>query len=760
MKRLILSLIVLLVLFVGAVLVLPGLVPGTVYRSQIETVASQALNREVRLSGDVRLSLLPTLSARVEGISVANPPGFSAPSMIEAGALRARIRLWPLLFRRVDIHEISLEDATIRLEKRADGRTNWTFGPAGPDPDEADSDPVSPSGSETGEARLDRARLVDANVFYTDHAAGQDVTLTGFSAEAHMRSLSAPLTSRGRGRINDRAFSYDLRLGSVRDLVAGRATEFSVALDGDHGALSYEGTVMSGQIPGLQGRFRLEARNAHALLPETHALHGPLQVVGRLDLSGEVAGAVVAPVLSDVRLRQSSDWLTTRYDGAVSLAYDQPLSGRLSLSGPSLRRLLGALQAPPPEGEGLGAFELSGGLGGTVRRPRLDGTRLALDTLRGTGLLGADLDGPRPKLVATLHFPSLDLTPFLGADAAASETPPSLDQDWSDDPLALEGLNQVDAALDLTADRVILDQIEMEQARVNVALDRGRLKVRFRPDETTPGFRAFQGDWSGDVDLDASQAVPRLHLAADARGIAAQELLSALTGYQGVTGLGRVSLDLTSRGNSLKALVSQLDGTVDTRLDDGLLGGVDMTRMVRAADTLQAAVRGGRLDLATFQSAFGPGTETDFTQLIGSLKLTRGVAQIDTLSFKNATLSVIGEGQIDLGRRRLDVRLTPRVTTDPAGTTATLGLGTVAVPLRIHGAWTGPAFAPDMRVVEQALVSGLQGRLTDQLTRRLAPSPTPPADPDGTPPAEDDTAAPSLEQQLLGQALHRLGRGD
>ena len=758
MKRLLLCLLLVLAVLVGAMLILPGLVPSSVYRERIETMASSALDREVTLSGEVALSVFPTLSARVEGIRVANPEGFSHPNMIEAGALRARIRLLPLLFRTVEIGEISLLSPTIRLEKRADGQANWMLGSAGPEADEAEDEAVSPSGGGSGEARLDRARLVDANVFYTDHTEGRTIALTGFSAEARMRSLRAPLTSRGRGEMNEEGFSYDIRLGSVDDLIAGRTTPLSLEVDTDHAALSYDGTLINGQIPGLRGAFQIEARNGQDLLPPDHPLVGPLQLIGQLDLSGEIDGALIAPVFRELRLRQSSDWLTTRYDGGISLAYDRPLQGTLSLAGPDLRGLLGQLDLDLPEGERLGAFELTGTLGGTLSRPRLNQTRLALDALRGSGLLGADLDGPRPKLVATLDFPTLDLTPFFGAEAAASEAPPSLDKDWSDDPLALDGLKLVDADLDLTADRVILDEIHLEQARVQVGLDRGRLTIRFRPDDTLPGFRAFEGAWSGDIDLDASRTVPHMQLRAEASGIAARQLLRDLTGFGGVSGLGDVSLDLRARGNSLKALVSALDGTVNTRLDDGLFGGVDMTQMVRAAGTLQADIRNGTFGMSSFGSAFGRGAETDFTQLVGKLSLTQGVAEIDELSFHNATLSVSGTGQIDLGRRRLDIQLTPRVTIDQAGTTATLGVGQLEVPLRIQGPWTAPGFAPDARVVENALRSRLQDRLTNELTRRLAPnlSPTPEAD---TPSEEsEDTARPSLEQQIIGRALRDLGR--
>ena len=106
---------------------LPFFIPASVYKAQIETAASNALGRPVSVDGEARISIFPVISASLEDVRVANPDGFEAPNMIEAGALRGSVKLLPLFSRRVEVKEISFEDASVRLTRTAAGEVNWEF---------------------------------------------------------------------------------------------------------------------------------------------------------------------------------------------------------------------------------------------------------------------------------------------------------------------------------------------------------------------------------------------------------------------------------------------------------------------------------------------------------------------------------------------------------------------------------------------------------------------------------------------------------
>ena len=148
---------------------LPFFIPSSVYKTQIEQAATDALGREVSISGNARISIFPGISASVEDVSVANPEGFEAEHMVEAGALRGSVRLWPLLSRRVEVSELSFEDASVMLTRRSDGVVNWEFGGAG----DRTSDDAEPSAGGPFSASIDRARLRNATLVYEDLATGE-----------------------------------------------------------------------------------------------------------------------------------------------------------------------------------------------------------------------------------------------------------------------------------------------------------------------------------------------------------------------------------------------------------------------------------------------------------------------------------------------------------------------------------------------------------------------------------------------------------
>lgn len=117
-----------------AVLVLLGLyvalttVDVAAYRSRIEALVSRSLDRDVRIGGAIHLerSLKPRFV--VNDISIANPPWASRPLLASAQRLDVQVALLPLLMRRLEIVELGLVGADVRLERKRDGTPNWIFG--------------------------------------------------------------------------------------------------------------------------------------------------------------------------------------------------------------------------------------------------------------------------------------------------------------------------------------------------------------------------------------------------------------------------------------------------------------------------------------------------------------------------------------------------------------------------------------------------------------------------------------------------------
>ncbi|NQY98068.1 MAG: AsmA family protein [Henriciella sp.] len=789
MKRLLIILSAFVAILLAAAVIIPFLIPTSVYKTQIESAASKALDREVTLQGDPKLSILPVISARIEGAQISNPDGFSDPLMIEAGSLQANVKLLPLLSRRVEVGKITLDDATVRLERLADGRVNWEFGDSSSEtgPDEEPS-----SSFETG---IDRAALSNASVFYRDWVTGEQYALTEFNGSAQMKGLDKPLSSRGQGNLNGQPFDYRIRLDTLEQLTSQQPVLLDARLTTIYGEIAYDGALTLAESPVLDGSFEvdsetlgqvltilgdadlpivgsalqsirakgtingpaasaaidfsslklaatgldldykgqltlgtaptlngtvdLNAADAQRLLKPGHPLIPMLALLGDVDFTAALSGPLAAPALTGIRLKQRSADLVTDYTGSLSLAGDQALNGALQLSSDNPRKVLETFGTVLPEGEALNQLSIKGQTTGSLMAPNLSSAELRLDDTRATGRVGADLRGQRPRVVADLNMDTLNVTSFLGSGSQKQDQTPSLNEDWDDTPFDLAGLRAVDATVTVAAQTVVIDQITLQDALLNTRLDDGRLSAIFRQDDDRPGFRVFQGDWYGDLVLDASRSTPTLQVEALATSIAAQEMLTSLTGFQNLSGLGDVHINMTSEGNSLKALINGLDGKFESDLNQGALKGLNLAKMVRDATNLGDLLRSGDLTVASFRDALSPEAETDFSSFIGNLDFTNGVASITNLSMENPVVGITGGGSIDLGARTLDISLTPRVDVNAAGAGSTLALGDIPIPVRIYGSWSSVQFGLDQSAVQAELTSRLRGQAASEIGDRI-----------------------------------------
>gem|GEM_PF-2402789 len=107
------------------VLALGITVPLDILRDPIETAASHALGREVRVLGpiDARPTLGPTIV--VHGLRITDPGGQAGIDLLLADRVEARLGLIDLLQGRPYITRLLIQDASINLKTRGDGSRNW-----------------------------------------------------------------------------------------------------------------------------------------------------------------------------------------------------------------------------------------------------------------------------------------------------------------------------------------------------------------------------------------------------------------------------------------------------------------------------------------------------------------------------------------------------------------------------------------------------------------------------------------------------------
>lgn len=701
MKRVLLIVSGIAALLIIAAFSVPFFIPKSVYKNQIENAATNALQRDVTLAGDVKISVFPRISASVERVSVANPDGFATPNMIEAGALRGSVKWMPLLSRRVDVQEIAFVDADVFLQRKADGNTNWEFASS----KEASPPPEGTNGS--FDAGIESAILKNASLTFQDDQSGETYKLSELDLEASLRGMDQPLSATASGRFQEQAFTVDIWLDAPEALTRNLPAQARLDLASDLANIKYDGSVQLGDAPSLNGTFETVVADLAALTQQFELDVPARSALGRLQVAGKASGALDSPSLTELKLTHDSDLLSASYEGSVSLNGDGTVAGTLSIASDRMRDLLSAAAIELAPGDTLQTFAVSGTANGTFKSVMVNNLNLSLDALRGTGQAGIDVSATTPRIIGDLSVPALDLTPFMG-EPDPEKTNQGI-QPWSDETLELSGLKSVNANLSLEVGSLTIGDVELTDAVMDVDLTDGLLTADLSQ------FKAFSGLWLGKLTVDARPATPKVGFDMQGQNVAVANLLGTLAGFDSLTGTGQFKVSAQSSGTSIDAIMQAIDGEVSTSLSDGVVKGLNVAALVRSASSLKQAIATGSIQELNFGEALSQNAETDFSSFNTVLKVNNGVANVDVMKLLSPILGVDGTGQINLAGQSMDLRLATSVDKSAQGQGSVVQLNGIPVPIRISGAWTNPKVTPDLSGVSSAFKAELGSRVLEEL---------------------------------------------
>lgn len=103
--------------------VVPSLISIKHYQGRITELMAAALGRPVHLSA-VQMRLLPRPGFVLYDLIVDDDPAFGAEPILHANSVTASIRLWSLWRGRLEISDISVDEASLNLVRTAQGRWN------------------------------------------------------------------------------------------------------------------------------------------------------------------------------------------------------------------------------------------------------------------------------------------------------------------------------------------------------------------------------------------------------------------------------------------------------------------------------------------------------------------------------------------------------------------------------------------------------------------------------------------------------------
>ncbi len=125
MKRALIIAPAIVVSLTAIALVAPSFVDWNKYKPQAVTQAKALTGYDVKLNGDLGLSILPSPRIFIENVEVAAPQGSNEDHLIRVRRLDVILALAPLLTGKIDVSSVTLVEPDIALQVFDDGRQNW-----------------------------------------------------------------------------------------------------------------------------------------------------------------------------------------------------------------------------------------------------------------------------------------------------------------------------------------------------------------------------------------------------------------------------------------------------------------------------------------------------------------------------------------------------------------------------------------------------------------------------------------------------------
>ena len=167
---------VLLVLALVAIAAFALLFDPNALRDDITRLVEKKTGRQMTIEGDLALSYFPWLGFEAGRTTITNPEGFSDPVMASFESASASVKLMPLLSRRMELSQVTLDGVQMDLEVRADGSNNWSDLQSLRGQDTADDPDAGGAGFST--QGVGGIRLTNTQVGYSDAETGNSYSIS------------------------------------------------------------------------------------------------------------------------------------------------------------------------------------------------------------------------------------------------------------------------------------------------------------------------------------------------------------------------------------------------------------------------------------------------------------------------------------------------------------------------------------------------------------------------------------------------------
>lgn len=630
--------------------------PTGLLKDKLAATMGQALGRKVTI-GDLRLRVplkleKPKLDVELDAVTVSNPDGMAADrNLFHGQTVKTTLDLLPLLKGRVRMESLALIGPTILLEESATGIRNWIFVPQ-----------TAPSAAPTPETTLPANEIslpatitIDSGaVSYQSAMSGASGGVSALNSVQTVDPVTGAFTSKGQLTAGGEQLAFDVALGDYEAVNMGKPTTAVIRVEGKPVTLALNGDLTLATVAEFKGSAVASTSSIGQLAYWAGSDVAPSGEPLRASLEGKVIANPQTIGFSETDVMV--DTTSARFDGTLDLTAERPK------------------------------------ITGAVASEHIDLDRLTRGPRPSASLAPVPQEDFEPLITPSWQQLLDDLTTLeRGPQAApAASATVTSSAGWSEQPFNLKSLSAADMDVTITAADITYGALDLRQGRVKAGLVDGVL------DATLEDLAVGEGKATGTFNVDSRAVPPRGGVRLNLTNVAAEPIVTELTGKPLLSGTSNVVINATAAGQNQSQLTATLDGKAHFQMGKGALRGFDVRRMIFEW------WKSWKFDLAM---------RTGFERLDAQYDIKKGIMKSQPgFSMGGSEVEINSTGSVNVPAKRLNQEIRVKAIPPPTA---------FPIPVRISGDWAKPSVGIDWGGLFSAS-PGLGG------PQALAPSPEPP----------------------------------
>ncbi len=649
-------------LLVITIFTLPFFVDPNNFKPEIAAAVKDKTGRDLTVTGELKLSIFPWLGITTGPMVLGNASGFQEHPFATLEESDIKVKLLPLLAKKIEISRIVVKGLVLNLAKNPQGISNWADLTAA---DTTKSTPPSPTannndkqdeGNVLAVSAIGGIAIETATINWDDQHTGKHLLIKDVN-------------------LNADKFSYDQPVAvDVSLLVLNPETKFTAAIKLTTG-LTVNEKLDTFALSRTDLQTTTERENSLGK-PLTAALTVTDVALDRTQQTLKVSGLQ----LKSQELALSAEFTGNRINDTLSV------QGPVTLAPFSPVNILKQLDIAVPvmqDTNALSKVAATFTLLATENSLNLQNLAITLDDARIKGSTGMT-DFAQPVIAFNLTADDLDVDRYLPPVADKSSKPvtsPAVALASGAYALPIETLRQLNIDGQLSLGKLKINGLTMQDVQLSLNAKQGLIKTQ----QSAKAF--YQGAYSGSLNVDARNPKPIVALTENISHVQVEPLLKDFKGEAKMSGVLDASAQLQGQGNETSELKSSLNGDLNFKFKDTVVKGFNLQNMI---DNAKALIK------EPAATANNKNEQTLFSEISGTATINNGLIQNNDLVATAAKIHINGKGNANLNTEKLDYKLNARLVKEKAIATEPEQINDTPINISVAGTFSKPTYTLDV----------------------------------------------------------------